>query len=329
MPERARTTALYPLRFVPVLRRYLWGGRRLESMLCKPLGPGDDYAESWEIVDRGADQSIVADGPLAGVPLADLVAHYGPALLGRHHPQQRFPLLMKFLDAQQQLSVQVHPNDEQAALLRPPDLGKTEAWVILAAEPGSFIYAGLRRGIDRTALARAIARGTCEECLERIEPRAGDCIFLPAGTVHALGPGLLVAEIQQSSDTTYHLFDWNRKGPDGKTRPLHIDEALAVIDFERGPARPVTPAPTDRPHVERLVACEQFVLDRWSFDEPQTAGGDDRCHILAVIDGAAVVEGDASGRPLGRGDVVLLPAELGAVTVMPHGAAVLLDAYLP
>ena len=188
------------------------------------------------------------------------------------------------------LSVQVHPNDEQAARLNPPDLGKTEAWYILSADPGSRIYAGLRPGVDHQQLADAIRQGTCEKLLHHFEPKAGDCLFIPAGTVHALGAGLLVAEVQQSSDTTFRLYDWNRVGPDGKPRPLHVEQGLAVVDFQRGPVDPVQPQPTDRPWVSRLVACEKFIMDRWDFDQPQAIGGDDRFHIVCVLQGAVRIE---------------------------------------
>ena len=322
-------SAFYPLRFHPLLKRYLWGGRRLHSELGKPLGEGDDYAESWEVCDRPSDQSVVAAGPLAGRTLGELVAVRGGELLGRHAPQPRFPLLFKFLDAQKTLSVQVHPDDDRAARLSPPDLGKTEAWVILAAQPGSLIYAGLKRGFDRHALERELARGACELCLHRFEPRPGDCVFLPAGVVHAIGAGLLVAEIQQASDTTYRLFDWNRVGADGKPRALHLDEALEAIDYRYGPAHPQRPEPTERPNVSRLVACDKFILDRWQLNEPQTAGGDDRCHLLAVVSGEVRVEGEPGGRPLPAGSTVLLPAALGKITLTPGDNAVVLDAYLP
>ncbi|MCA9268615.1 MAG: class I mannose-6-phosphate isomerase, partial [Planctomycetales bacterium] len=214
---------LYPLRMQPLFRRYLWGGRRLQTVLDKPLGSGDDYAESWEIVDHGADQSVVAAGPLAGKPLADIVAQHTRELFGRHAPLAQFPLLFKLLDCNRNLSVQVHPNDQQAAALDPPDLGKTEAWVILDAAPGSVIYAGLERDCDAAALEQAISAGRVDACLGRFEPQRGDCVFIPAGTVHALGAGLLVAEIQQASDTTFRLFDWNRVGADGRPRPLHLE----------------------------------------------------------------------------------------------------------
>jgi mannose-6-phosphate isomerase len=319
---------LYPLRFHPILRRYLWGGRRLES-LGKRLGEGNDYAESWEIVDHGDDQSTVAFGPLAGRALTELVTQHAQALLGRHAGTTPFPLLVKFLDARERLSLQVHPDDQRAQRLEPPDSGKTEAWVVLAAEPGSYLYAGLRRGVDRELLAREVARHTCELCAHRVEPRAGDCFFLPAGVLHALGPGLLVAEIQQPSDTTFRLYDWNRRGPDGLPRKLHIEQALEAIDYDYGPVSAQQPQPTDRPHVQRLVACDKFLVDRWNFSTAQQAGGDGRCHILLVLVGAIQVEGDPAGQPLAPGGVILLPAELGRVTISTDEPTVLLDTYLP
>ena len=276
-------TAWYPLRFRPVFKRYIWGGRRLGTVLNKPIGPEDDYAESWEISDHPSGQSIVAEGPLAGTSLADLTRNHGRELLGRHAPQPRFPLLFKFLDCRRVLSVQVHPNDEQAAKLTPPDLGKTEAWIVLDAEPGAVVYAGLKRGFDRGALAREVARGTTELCLHKFEPRVGDCIFIPAGTVHALGAGFLVAEIQQASDTTYRLFDWNRVGADGKSRPLHVEESLAVSDYVRGPVDPVQPQPTAEPHVERLVECDKFRVDRRTLTTADVIRSGNEFHLLAVL----------------------------------------------
>ncbi|MFO0897700.1 MAG: type I phosphomannose isomerase catalytic subunit [Pirellulales bacterium] len=322
------TPPLYPLRFVPLFRRYLWGGRRLASELGKPIGEGSDYAESWEICDRGEDQSVVAAGPFAGATLASLVAERASELYGERPPVGRFPLLLKFLDAQQTLSVQVHPDDARAALLTPPDLGKTEAWVILAAAPGSKVYAGLKRGFDRAAIERELSRGTVELCLHTFEPQAGDCLFLPAGAVHALGAGLLVAEIQQSSDTTYRLYDWNRVGPDGKPRALHLEQGLGVVDFDLGPIGPQQPRPTERPEVERLVDCDKFVLDRWRLSGPTRIGGDGRCHVVAMLAGEAEIAGDPSAAPLAKGHSLLLPACLGPTLVSPLGPGVtLLDAW--
>ena len=322
---------LYPLQFEPLFRRYLWGGRRLATVLGKPLGEGEDYAESWEVVDHGEDQSIVADGPLRGQTLGQLVRSQGPELFGRHEPPSQFPLLFKFLDAHRNLSVQVHPDDAAAARLDPPDLGKTEAWVVLHAEPGGRIYAGLKRGFDRAALEREVRRGTTELCLHAFEPRVGDCVFVPAGTVHALGAGLVVAEIQQASDTTFRLFDWNRLGSDGLPRPLHVEAALEAIDYDAGPVAPRTPQPTENPAVERLVACDKFVLDRRRLDpsHTQVVGGDDRFHILAVLGGQLTLQSRLAPIPLRLGDTLLLPASEPATGLASADGAVLLDMYLP
>jgi mannose-6-phosphate isomerase len=322
---------LYPLHFRPIYREYLWGGRRLETILGKALGPGDHFAESWEVVDRGADQSLVENGPLAGTNLHQLVEDYPRELFGRHFPQNGFPLLFKFLDAARTLSVQVHPNDDEARRLDPPDLGKTEAWVVIAAEPGSRIYAGLKTGIDRRILQREIQRGTCEVCLHSFEPHRGDCVFIPAGTVHALGAGLVVAEIQQASDTTFRLYDWNRSDPrTGQPRPLHVNEALDVIDYDRGPVNPVSPVSTERNGVERLVDCPKFVLSRWMITGSTLLGGDHVFHLLAVIDGAVELAASHVTNPLMKGNAVLLPAECGPFEIVAAAAAaVVLDVHLP
>lgn len=319
----------YPLRFTPLFQHYLWGGRRLVERFGK-LAPEDQpVAESWEVVDHGPQQSLVACGPLAGRSLQSLVQESGRELFGRHFPLSQFPLLFKFLDAQQNLSVQVHPNDDQAARLTPPDRGKTEAWVIMHAEPHSRIYAGLRSGVDRHALERSLATGAAADCLHSFEPVAGDCVFIPAGTVHALGAGLVVAEIQQSSDTTFRLFDWNRVGPDGRPRALHVAAALDVIDFAAGPVAPVVPQRTDSRRVERLVACDKFVLHRWTISQPQPIGGDDCFQLVVVLAGAVHVSGDLAAGPLRHGQSLLVPAAAGSVVATPVEHAQLLEIFLP
>ncbi len=301
----------------------------METSLGKSLPPGDDWSESWEIADHGADQSRVEFGPLAGASLGELVARRGEELLGRHHPQEHFPLLLKYLDGRQSLSLQVHPNYAQAALLDPPDSGKTEAWYVVESEAGGMIYAGLKPGVDRGALLSAIRAGACEPCLNAFPAEPGQCVLLPAGAVHALGAGVLVAEIQQSSDTTYRLFDWNRLGPDGRPRPLRTEEGIAMIDFSLGPIAPSPPRATERTQVRRLVECDKFIWDRIEIDSPFSLGGDRRCHVLTVIEGAARLEGDPSEREMSRGRSALLPAAIGSVQCAPRGRTVLLDAYLP
>lgn len=274
-----------PLILRPVYRRYIWGGRRFATALGRELPPGDDYAESWELVDRGADQSLVAAGPLAGTPLGMLVRDRGGELLGRHAPKPAFPLLFKFLDACRDLSVQVHPDDARAARLTPPDFGKTEAWYVVDAVPGSRIYAGLAPGVDAAGFASALRGNRCAEVLHAFEARPGDCIFIPAGTVHAIGAGLLVAEIQQSSDVTYRLHDWGRTGPDGKPRPLHVEAGLEATT-RLGPVEPVRATTTADHAVRRLVTSDYFLFDEVLPPASWQVGGDDGCHFLAVLSGS-------------------------------------------
>ena len=324
-------TQLYPLIFVPVYKKYIWGGRRLDTVLGRKLGPEPTYAESWEISDHPHGQSVVENGPLAGASLAELTASRGEELLGRHHPQPRFPLLLKYLDAKQRLSVQVHPDDDSATRLGLDDCGKTEAWLVIDAEPGSVIWAGFDQSVDRQSVQSAIRDGNIERLLHRFEPSPGDCLFLPAGTVHSLGEGILVVEIQQASDSTFRLFDWNRLDDDGNPRTLHVEQALDAIDYTQGPVGPVHPHPTKRPWAERLVESDQFLLDRLSIDSPQMVENGGTCHVITVISGGVSVDGDLGSETLCLGQTILLPACSGPVRLNPveNGIAILIDAYLP
>ncbi|MFM7108521.1 MAG: type I phosphomannose isomerase catalytic subunit [Planctomycetaceae bacterium] len=312
---------LPPLPLAPIYRRYLWGGRRFATTLGRDLPPGDDYAESWELVDRGADQSIVAAGPLTGATLGALVRDRGRDLLGRRAGPAAFPLLFKFLDARLDLSVQVHPDDVRAATLTPPDRGKTEAWYVVDAAPGARIWAGTTPGTDAAALAAALRSGRVADVLHWFEPRPGDCVFIPAGTVHAIGGGLLVAEIQQSSDVTYRLHDWGRVGPDGRPRQLHVEAGLeAVTCF--GPVGPVASTATIDPAVHRLVTCDHFLLDevRPAAGGTWRVGGDDGCHFVAVLSGRVRFADRWGLPPLGRGSCALVPASAGGQPLACEGA---------
>ena len=319
---------MHPLVFSPLYRTYLWGGRRFETHFGRQLPDGDTFAESWELVDHGVDQSVVREGPLTGKTLGELVRTRGPELMGRQAGVEAFPLLFKLLDAKQDLSVQVHPDDARAAGLTPPDRGKTEAWFVVDAEPGSRIYAGLREGVTTSDLRSAIAYGTLGTCLHAFEAQPGDCIFIPAGTVHAIGSGLLIAEIQQSSDVTYRLFDWNRVGPDGKPRQLHVDAGLEAVT-QLGPVTPRRAAAdtSEAARMSPLVSCDYFRLDlltpagsgksRWQL------GGDDAPHFVSVLSGKLELSPGWKMPPLGAGDCVLLPAALGeqAITGTPGSQA--------
>jgi mannose-6-phosphate isomerase len=319
--------APYPIQFQPVFKRTIWGGRRLAEQLGKSIGPESDYAESWEIVDHGADQSVVENGPLAELTLAEVIARQGTWFLGQGVTADSFPLLLKYLDCNRVLSVQVHPSDEYGLQMETPDLGKTEAWYIVAADPGSLIYAGLKTGVDRELFKQAVDAGRTEEVLHSFHPSAGDVVFIPAGTVHALGAGLLVAEIQQSSDTTFRLFDWNRTNAAGNARPLHLQQGLDVTDYHSGPvaARRCEPAVIGW---QAIVECDKFILQvlkRGTAD----IGGDGKFHIVTVPRGEATLSSDQGMTQLKAGSTLVLPAEMGRCQLSPTGGSTILEAHLP
>ena len=222
---------LYPLTFHPIFKERVWGGRNLERLYAKPLPPKVPIGESWEITDRPEGVSEIANGPLAGKNLRWLMEHHAAELLGPARPAAagRFPLLVKILDAQDMLSLQVHPPAALAASLGGEP--KTEMWYVADATPGAWVYVGLQRGVTRDEFTRRVHDGTVAQCFHRHSVRTGDAMFLPSGRVHALGAGSVIFEIQQNSDTTYRVFDWNRVGLDGQPRELHLKDALASIDF--------------------------------------------------------------------------------------------------
>ncbi|MCY2974977.1 MAG: class I mannose-6-phosphate isomerase [Planctomycetota bacterium] len=339
-----------PVRFQPLFRPYIWGGRNLETSLQKPIPLEGVWAESWEIVDHGADQSIVvgdiaseglttqssdpksAVSSLAGKSLRQLIEMAPESVLGvGADSQSKFPLLLKYLDCQRVLSIQVHPNDAYGTKMFPPDLGKTEAWYIVDASDDALIYAGLKTGVDRSALVQAIADGRIESCLHSFHPNRGDCVFIPAGTVHALGAGLIVAEIQQASDTTFRLYDWSRVGADGAPRPLHIDQALDVINFDSGPISTVVPKPTSHPGRTNLVTCDRFVLDKVT-EDVQELSLNGQFAIATVVQGNATIENGNSpcqSFKLSLGQSVLLPAAISAINISMAPNSILLLATPP
>lgn len=305
------------LRLIPTYHERVWGGQRL-----RPADP--PIGEAWII----HEENQIQDAPQAGQTLAALTAQYGADLLGRvplARTGARFPLLIKLLDAADWLSVQVHPNDAQAVELQGPGhFGKTEAWHILEAAPGAQVIAGLQLGTTNEALREAIRAGTVTDLSRYLTVAAGDTVFIGAGTIHALGPGILLYEVQQTSDITYRVFDWNR--PLSAGRALHIDQSLAVSDPAIAGEVQAAP-PADRP-IGPLVACPYFTLEQIiGRDEPialDTAGGS--FHALTTVEGAAEVAGAGWSHRIGRFESVVVPASAGAYAVRPQGACRLLKA---
>lgn len=269
-----------PIMFEPLFMERIWGGRQMESLFGKHLPPAASIGESWEVVDRPEAQSVVHVGPLRGLTLADLWGEYRRPVFGERAASldaPRFPILVKILDAQEKLSVQVHPPASIA-----PNLGgepKTEMWYIVHAQPDADLYAGLRRGVQRGEFEDALKRGEVEPLVHRIPVRTGDAMFLQSGRLHAIGAGNVIFEIQQNSDTTYRVFDWNRVGLDGQPRDLHINQSMLSIDFDD-----VEPPLLSRDG-ELVVECEYFRVEEWILDRPRRPNAEGDFAIVAVLEG--------------------------------------------
>ena len=316
---------LYPLLFTPLLQERVWGGRDLERLYRKPLPPGVPIGESWEIADRPGASTMIANGPLAGRDLRWLMANHAGELLGNAAAAHgRFPLLVKILDARQVLSVQVHPPAAVAAQLGGEP--KTEMWFVTQAAPGAQLLAGLRAGVDRATFARKLADGTVGECIHAISAAAGDALFLPSGRVHALGQGLVVFEIQQNSDTTYRVFDWNRLGTDGKPRALHVQPAMTSINF--GDFKPgLMNVPWQRRgggRVRNLVEDPLFSVHEWQWPAGygERLAAPARPRIIGVATGRLRLDHAASGVVvvLSAGHFCLLPASVEGVNLEAQAA---------
>lgn len=302
---------LYPLRFRPIYQPYLWGGDKIIRHYHRQAPPGI-YAESWEVSDLSDGMSVVANGPLAGETLADLVRDHGPALMGRRVRGHNFPLLVKILDAQQMLSVQVHPDDESAARLEGE--AKTEMWYVLQADPGAFVYNGLREGTTEDEFRAALAAGTVVDLLRKMPVRTGQMIYVPGGRVHAIGPGCLMLEVQQRSNATYRVYDWDRRGPDGQLRELHIDDAMRVTRWQDDLGR----RPEDSPYFQLM---ELNIAFQQSF---RPAG--ESFHLLFVAEGLIRL----GGEDWPAGSTALVPADLPEYTLYPiNGPAKVLRITVP
>ena len=324
---------LYPMRFDPIYQYRIWGGRRLADLLTASLPDNDPIGEAWILSDRDDHESRVANGQLKGQTISQLLEHWPDQIMGKLSGRfSRFPLLLKFLDAREMLSVQVHPSDQQTDYIPAGEHGKTEAWVVLEAGRESRIYAGLKPGTTADNLRQAITNGTVADHLAYFTPKPGDAVFLPAGTVHALGGDIVVFEVQQNSDVTFRLYDWNHVDvKTNKPRALQVDQAFACIDFAQGAIEPIVPVieatmPVER---ERIFQFKYFHLWRLQGQSPFTVGEIDVPRVLVCLEGKGDIEHDNVVYPVGKGNVFILPAVVGACTFKPGSAVNLLEIAIP
>ncbi len=322
---------IYPLTFTSIFKDYPWGGRNLGEKLGRTI-PDGIVAESWEIAAHPNGSSTVNNGPLAGLTLPQVQEKLGEALLGSNNEAAldvgKFPLLIKLLDANRWLSVQVHPDDTYAQA-HEGDWGKTEMWVFLHADPGAEIIYGFKAGVTREKFVQAVAEGKTTDLLHRLPVKAGDVVFVPSGSVHALGPGTIIAEIQQNSDVTYRIDDW------GRPRPLHIQQALDVLNFDQsepGPLQPEVLLDDDGLRIEQIGRCEYFETERLTIPAGTSFYGlceGETFEIWAVLSGTVTL--DWSGEPMQITSVTwaLLPAELGEFQITADEDSVLLRVVKP
>jgi mannose-6-phosphate isomerase len=287
----------------------MWGGRRLESEFGKKLPDNVRIGESWEIVDRLEAQSVVRDGPLRGKTLDELWTQHRQSIFGDVPDAPRFPLLVKLLDAHEKLSLQVHPPEKVADKLGGET--KTEFWYVVGADPGAELFLGLREPITRDQFKRALDKGRVEDCVQKIRVQTGDAMFLPAGRLHAVGAGNVLVEIQQNSDTTYRVFDWNRVDQNGKARELHVDQALECIDFDN-----VAPNLIE-PKGELLIKDHLFEIQKWNLDAPRELGSTGQFAIVCCLTGSV----RCADVDLSPGEFFLVPASLQARQLHPRANA--------
>ncbi len=321
---------LYPLTFEPVYKEKIWGGNRLAEVFNREL-PGNKIGESWELAAHPNGMSIVNNGHLKGTYLKDLIKRFPLQVFGKKNQElskNGFPLLIKFLDASGRLSVQVHPDDHYSGLAG-GERGKTEMWYIIDAEPGARLVYGVKPGVNRERFAGALQGGQLDDCLNQVEVQKGEVYFIPAGTVHAIMEGILIAEIQQNSDTTYRVYDWNRKGKDGNPRPLHIEQALEVTDFSQNNKKESPLVVKKRSYLkEYLTICPYFLVELYELSGEISFHPDgERFYILVLLEGQGEIICNDFNLDLRPGMTVLLPAVLENVKI--RGKLQFLNTYIP
>jgi mannose-6-phosphate isomerase len=322
---------LYPLKFKPILKDMIWGGSKLKTVLNKK-GASDKSGESWEISDVKGNPSVVANGFLAGNTINELIEIYMGDLVGDKIYEAfgiQFPLLIKFIDANDKLSIQVHPDDKMA-FEEHESYGKTEMWFVMQAEPGANLIVGFNRKLDQQEYLKHFNNNTLPEILNFQKVNAGDVFFLPAGRVHAIGAGLLIAEIQQTSDITYRIFDWDRTDAQGNPRQLHTDLALKAIDFEY--IKEVETKYEKKLNESiQAVDCKYFTTNILEFDsEIEKDYNEIDSFIIYICVGGefSIKYEDCKPVELSFGETVLIPAELKNLCLEPIGKAKLLEVYI-
>ena len=322
---------MYPLRFEPIYQYRLWGGRNLAHLLSKPLPVDENIGEAWILSDRKDHASKVVEGSLKDSTLTQLMEDYRYQIMGKNaNDFDRFPLLLKFLDCNEVLSVQVHPSDDQKELIPPGDTGKTEAWVVLETNEKSRIYSGLVKGTTKENLRESVKNKTVGERLHSFIPKKGDAVFIHSGTVHTLS-GTVVFEVQENSDVTLRLYDWDRiDAKTGERRELQVDKAIECIDFNQVDIGPVTPKidPQNK-NSEKLFDDDHFILWRIKSDSDINVGFKDEPAILVCIDGSGSITFDNTEYVISKGEVLLLPAIIGQQALKPENEITLLQIAIP
>jgi mannose-6-phosphate isomerase len=323
--------SLYPLIFHPIFKERIWGGNKLQTVLDKNI-PFDNCGESWEISAVPNDVSVVKEGTLQGKALDELIRTYQGELVGNKVYDKfgnTFPLLIKFLDAQEDLSIQLHPNDELAQK-RHNSFGKTEMWYVMQADKGASVRSGFNRRIDQQTYLEHLNNNNLDDILNIIPVQTDDVIFLPAGRVHSIGKGLVIAEIQQTSDVTYRIYDFDRVDNQGNKRQLHTEEALDAIDYTHYPEYKTSYTKVSN-EVTELVRSAYFTTNRLQFNQPvkRNYGQIDSFVVYICLEGSFTIDYPQGSVKVVKGDSVLLPASLKEVTLRPDGESKLVETYVP
>jgi mannose-6-phosphate isomerase len=322
---------LYPLKFKTIYKEKIWGGQKIKTYLHKDFGSLPNCGETWEISGVKSDVSVVAKGALEGESLADLLEKYKGELVGEKvyaHFGNIFPLLVKFIDANEDLSIQVHPDDELAKK-RHNSFGKTEMWYVIEADPGSTLIAGFNKDLDEQEYLDKFNSGHLTDILNKEDVKAGDVFFLPAGRVHTIGKGLLIAEIQQTSDITYRIYDFDRVDDKGNKRELHVEEALAAIDYKHYPEYKTTYHPKENETL-KLVSCPYFTTNLMDFTESteKDYSALDSFVIYVCIEGAFDVKYEGGAYPVKMGDCILLPQSIDKVQLETISGFKILESFI-